>query len=191
MEKVDKIQWLEKLENEVENHLQAAINTFQNLNEDILLKPPYNGGWSIAQCFEHLNSYGLYYLPQIEKGIRENQEKPFDGTFKSSWLGRYFTRMMRPSNTKKYKALKGHIPPPDLNAHAVMAEFINQQEALLRYLKEAGKVDLNAIRIPISIGKFIKLKLGDVFQFIIAHNERHIQQAGRVLDALKSYEKIA
>lgn len=189
MNKIDKLLLLETLENQVESHLKITIHTFQNLHEAALLTQPANGGWSIAQCFEHLNSYGQYYLPQIEKGIKQNHQKPASDTFKSSWLGRYFTKMMSPSNTKKYKAFKGHIPSFDLNAHIVMAEFINQQETLLRYLKEAGKVDLNAIRIPISIGKFIKLKLGDVFQFIIAHDERHIQQANSVLEAIKTYEK--
>jgi len=159
MNKVDKTALLEALENQVESHLKMAIHTFQNLDEPTLLKQPADGGWSIAQCFEHLNSYGQYYLPQIQKGIQKNQEKLASDTFKSSWLGNYFTNMMLPSNTKKYKAFKGHIPAVELNAHAVMAEFINQQEALLKYLKKARKVDLNTIRIPISIGKFIKLKL--------------------------------
>ena len=39
----------------------------------------------------------------------------------------------------------------------------------------------NKTRIPISINKWIKIKLGDTFRFVIYHNERHIQQAKRVL----------
>lgn len=101
-------------------------------------------------------------------------------TFKSSWLGAYFIKMMDPeTGKKKYKAFKGHIPAPDLDAYAVVAEFIQQQENLLIFLKEARSADLNSIRIPISIARFITLKLGDVFQFIIAHDERHIRQAMR------------
>lgn len=190
MNKADKLQLLNALENVVENHLKMTIQIFQNLDEQTLLKQPADGGWSIAQCFEHLNSYGQYYLPQIEKGFKQNASKKASDTFKSSWLGSYFTKMMLPANTKKYKAFKGHIPVVDLKAHAVMAEFINQQETLLRHLKEARNADLNTIRIPISIGKFIKLKLGDVLQFIIAHDERHIQQAHRVWKEMKTYEKI-
>ena len=51
MSKVDKIQLIESLENEVEKHLQLVIHTFQNLNEAVLSQIPENGGWSIAQCF--------------------------------------------------------------------------------------------------------------------------------------------
>lgn len=189
MSKTDKIQLIESLENEVEKHLQIAIHTFQNLNEAALLQAPDNGGWSIAQCFEHLNSYGRYYLTQINIALDSGTEKSISTIFKGSWLGSYFTKMMLPSNTKKYKAFKDHIPPSNLNAHAVLAEFIEQQETLLNYLKQARNADLDKIHIPISIAKWIKLKLGDVFQFMIAHDERHIQQASRILVGVKDFQR--
>lgn len=190
MSEINKIQLIEYLENKVEKHLQIAIHTFQNLNETSLLQIPDNEGWSIAQCFEHLNSYGRYYLPQIEVALDKTTETSSSDTFKGSWLGRYFTKMMLPSNTKKYKAFKDHIPPVSLNPHAVLAEFIEQQETLLNNLKKARNADLDKIRIPISIAKWIKLKLGDVFQFVIAHDERHMQQAQRVLIGIKDFQKI-
>jgi len=180
METLPKEQLLNRLENLVDGHLQQAIQHFQNMTTHNLLQPAANGGWSIAQCLDHLNSYGHYYLPKIQQGITKNVHlKPKD-TFTSSRLGAYFIKMMDPETSKKkYKAFKGHIPAPDLDAYAVVAEFIQQQENLLIYLKEARSADLNAIRIPISIARFITLKLGDVFQFIIAHDERHIRQAMR------------
>ena len=180
METVNTKHLLETLENRVESHLEVAVRRFQNLSEQALLQPAANGGWSIAQCLQHLNSYGDFYLPQIEKGLEKFSNRLPKNTFKSSWLGHYFIQMMEPATgKKKYKAFKGHIPAAELDAYAVVATFIQQQEKLLNFLKKAEKVDLNAVRIPISITRLIKLKLGDVFQFIIAHNERHIQQAMR------------
>ncbi|MCB0619155.1 MAG: hypothetical protein KDC41_10725, partial [Saprospiraceae bacterium] len=64
------------------------------------------------------------------------------------------------------KAFKGHIPERDLDAPAVIAEFIQQQETLLKLIRKARQVDLRAIRIPISLTSLIRLKLGDVFQFL-------------------------
>lgn len=88
--------------------------------------------------------------------------------------------MMNPQTGKKrYKAFKEYIPPAALDAHAVVAEFINQQETLLALIEQSRNVDLNKVKIPVSIARFIRLRLGDVFQFIIAHDERHLQQAGR------------
>jgi hypothetical protein len=181
MKEINQKQLLETLETRVKSHLTQAIHQFQNLTEKELLQAATDGGWSIAQCLEHLNSYGDYYLPLIEKNLKGADNQSENGSFKSSWLGNYFIRMMEPTTgKKKFKAFKGHIPVPELDAYAVIAEFIRQQEQLLYLLKKAEKVHLNSIRIPISITRFIKLKLGDVFQFIIAHDERHIQQAMRV-----------
>ncbi|HEY0670498.1 MAG TPA: DinB family protein [Sphingobacteriaceae bacterium] len=171
-----KIDLLDHLNSRVQRHLDIAVSKFQNLDESTLLKPSSTGGWSIAQCLDHLNSYGDFYLPEIKEAIKSTQGSP-QGEFRSGWLGGYFAKMMEPS-AKKYKALKGHIPHSNLDAHAVIAKFISQQEDLLKYLQLAVLADLD-IRVPISISNLIKLKLGDVLKFLIAHNERHIQQALR------------
>lgn len=178
MKAVNKQALIDTLEQQVDAHLQQAIKVYQNLDADTLSKPSATGGWSIAQCLEHLNSYGNYYLPQIEKTLHNKQSH--STTFTSGWLGDYFTKSMDPTAGKKMKALKGHIPTAQLNSYAVVAEFIQQQEQLLTYLRQARQADLD-IRIPITISKLIRLKLGDVFQFLIMHDQRHIQQANRNL----------
>ncbi|WP_026462413.1 DinB family protein [Adhaeribacter aquaticus] len=182
MDTVNKYHLLDRLENQVESHLQEAIRVYQNAPEATLLKPATDGGWSIAQCLQHLNAYGQYYLPQIKKGFIHQANQPNQDTFTSTWLGSYFTRMMDPAtNQKRYKAFKDYSPAPALDAHAVIAEFIQQQEELIGYLKKARTADLNKIKVPVSIAKWLKLRLGDVFQFLIAHNQRHMLQAKRHL----------
>ncbi len=170
------------LEDRLELHLKESISLFQNLHESVLLKPASNGGWSIAQCLEHLNTYGRYYLPAIKKALENQPQQEGSLLFKSSYLGAYFTQLIEPrENMRKLKAAKKHTPLINLNPYVVVAEFIEQQEELLKLLKQSVRVDMNAIRIPISITKWIRLKLGDVFQFLIAHNQRHIVQAKRNL----------
>ena len=164
------------LSNRVESHTGAAVSIFQNLTESELSKPSVAGGWSVAQCLGHLNSYGNYYLPKL-RGVLSSAPQSNTLVFKSGFLGNYFTNMMEPSD-KKYKAMKGHIPNTGLAAHAVVAEFIKQQEELLKLLEMANSRLLDK-RIPISISKLIRLKTGDVFRFLIAHNDRHVQQALR------------
>jgi hypothetical protein len=180
--RIDQLELLNGLALRVEAHLSETLELFQNLDEKTLLKPSGSGGWSIAQCLEHLNTYGYHYLPLIGKGL-EQHGKPSGATyFKSTWLGAYFTRLMEPGEgMKKMKTFKHHIPADALDVHAVIREFVNQQEELLRLLKMASGRDLNRIKIRISISRLVRLKLGDVFQFIIAHDERHLQQAKRNL----------
>lgn len=187
MKAVNKAQLLDSLEDKVEQHIQEAVRVFQNLEEEVLLKPAENGGWSIAQCLHHLNSYGDFYLPRLQTAFADQQAAAVAETFKSTWLGNKFIRMMAPeTGRKKYKAAKIHQPPALLEAQAVVREFIRQQEELILLLRQARKADLDSNRIPVSILKWLRLKPGDVLQFLVAHNERHVQQAKRNLPVLNS-----
>jgi len=182
MKTINKQSLLDSLESRVEKQLSEVIGTFQNRPEVFLNQPASDGGWSIAQCLEHLNGYGRYYLPLIQRSLNDRPETDSTPTFTSTWLGSYMTRIMDPqTGRKKYQAFKMHIPASSLEAHQVVAEFINQQEILLTCLRLGRKADLNAIRLPISISRWVKLRLGDVLQFLIAHQERHLQQAKRNL----------
>ncbi len=187
MKTILKAQLLEQLEMQIEQHLQTVTGKLQNLESSLLLRPAPQGGWSIAQCLEHLNSYGRYYLPAIDKELgKAIFTAPASGMVRGTWLGRYFIKTMQPgNNTKKYKAPKDHQPPAQLIPAKVIADFISQQEQLLTYVRRAQKVNPDDIRIPISISKWIKLRLGDVFQFLVVHNERHLQQALRHLVSVK------
>ena len=181
MQSVNSGELLSKLEVKVEKHIAEAAVIFQNMSEAELNRQPPNGGWSIAQCLEHLNTYGDYYFPRMEKALSEFDGKP-SVNFSSSWLGNYFTKMMDPETGKtKMKAFKSHVPASALNGHAVIARFIKQQETLIHLLQLANQKDINKIKIPISLTRLIRMKLGDTFRFIIAHNERHIEQAKRLL----------
>jgi DinB superfamily len=175
---------LDNLYQKTESFLEKAIREWQLLPAEQLNRQPAPNAWSAAQCLEHLNVYGRYYLPALKKAIN-NAEKLPSSTFKSGWLGDYFYRLMLPNTEgvlkSKMKAPKDAIPPTQLNATVVIAEFIDQQEQLLQLIEQARAVNIGSVRIPISLTKWIRLKLGDTFLFVTAHNERHILQAERAL----------
>ena len=180
---------IDNLYRDTEGYLETAIHTWQNLPTEVLMKQPSPTSWSASQCLEHLNIYGEYYLPAIEKAILKAQAEgsvPSE-MFKSGWLGDYFYRLMLPNTEgvprSKMKATKNAIPAPEHDAKAVVAKFIDQQEKILLLLEQARIVNMSKIRIPISISRWIRLKLGDTFLFLIAHNQRHIAQLERALKA--------
>lgn len=176
---------LEDLRKDVEVLLEGA--DFFRKEIDALLIPPMPGKWSIAQILEHLNSYGRIYLPQINKAISTSKTKRA-AWFNSGVLGNYFTNTMKPKNVfevkNKMKTFKAHIPDNNLNPGKVLDEFVEQQHTLLQLLEMANQKDTNAIRVPISISKFIKLKLGDTFRFLIAHEQRHFIQARNAIKTI-------
>lgn len=178
---------LNSLTGHTEVFLNKAVSEWQMLPHHKFAGKPAPEKWSANQCLMHLNSYGRYYLPQIEKAINEaiKQQQQPASQFKAGWLGNYFTEMMLTKTdgqpAKKMSSPKDHSPQTNEDSYPVIAEFIEQQEKLLTLLQKAKSIDLNKTRIPISIAKFIKLKLGDTFLFLIAHTHRHILQAERAL----------
>jgi hypothetical protein len=185
-------QLIDKLEAQTEVLLQKAITEWQIISPEKFLQQPGQDKWSAAQCLAHLNSYGHYYLPAIEKAINkaEKSNQQSKEVYTAGWLGNYFTKLMEPSEEgkklKKMKAVKEHSPVAHLNSDQVISEFIDQQEWLLSLLERAKKINLGQVRVPISIAPFIKLKLGDTFTFLIAHNRRHVVQAEKALKIAES-----
>lgn len=157
----------------------------------LLITQPSGGRWSVTQVLEHLNSYGRYYLPAIEKSVTQCT-RPRVEWFKPGVLGDYFTRIMRPGvNGKianKMQAPKAHRPLPVFDTESVIGAFVDQQFTLLNLLEDAKQKNIGAIRTPISISRFIKIKTGDTFRFLIAHQQRHFIQIENTLSQLREMD---
>jgi hypothetical protein len=180
----------EELLNELQQDIKKLIEAAQHIQQEDQIKlayAPEEGKWSVAQVIEHLNAYGRYYLPAIEKAIAF-KSKDTNQWFVPGWFGNYFTNMMKPKNVyevkNKMKAPKGYAPTKGVNVESAFKEFVDQQNKLLQLLEMSRTRDLNTIRIPITLTKLIKLKLGDVFRFLIAHEQRHMIQARNTLHAV-------
>lgn len=181
-----KLTWLAGLESQTEEFVHDAVAYFQNLDESILNTPSTTGGWSIAQCLGHLNTYGHYYLPRLQQEIEKEPKKPLSDKYMSSWLGAYLIRITdTQTSSMKLKAVRKHQPAGFLPAHQVVAEFIDQQETMLHLLRMAQQADVNQFRIPLSIASWIRLPLGDVLHFMVVHTQRHMIQAKRNIPRVK------
>ena len=115
--------------------------------------------------------------PAIKQSLEDAKEDDSASSFTSGWLGKYFTNSMDYRKKGKVKAFKDYIPKEDLDAEAVIAKFLSNQKEMYRLLDEAKDYNLTKIKTAISLTKWVKMRLGDVFQFVIMHNERHVVQA--------------
>lgn len=141
-----------------------------------------NDSWSVLECFQHLNLYGRFYIPEIRLRINNNNHQTSE-LFKSGWLGNYFAKSMLPKkNLNKMKTFKEMNPIHSNLDVAVIDEFLDQQREMLNLLERAKSVNLAKTKTGISISKLIKLRLGDTFRFVIYHNLRHIEQVKRTIN---------
>lgn len=175
--------------------LDLIETTRQNLNFVELLKQKKDAelnwkenseSWSVLECLEHLNLYGHFYILAIEKTILNSNFKN-EIEFKSGILGNYFAEIILPK--KKLNKMKTFKDKNPLNSNLnrnVIDEFLNQQIKTIDLLNNSKTVSLNKNKVEITLTKWIKLKLGDTFRFVINHNVRHIKQIANNIKAQTS-----
>ena len=159
-------------------------------SEDQLREKPAIDAWSVVEVVAHLNYYASHYVPAIEEKLDGHQTQA-NVNFQPGWLGNYFTKLMGPSSDgqvrNKMKTMKEAQPlaTTKLNPKQELQKLTQYQYQLLNLIEIARSANLAHIRVPTSIAKFIRLKLGDTFRFVVAHQQRHFQQIDRVLSNIR------
>lgn len=157
------------------------IEELQNYSDLQLLSQPDESSWCITQVIEHLNMYNRYYLKEITDVLGQASNR--NNVFKSGMFGNYFTKMMAPKDEQvanKMKAMSDYSPVSTLGPREVINEFIDGQKQLIALLDKGKQADLTKLKASISLTRFIKLRLGDVFRFLIAHQLRHMVQIDKI-----------
>jgi DinB superfamily len=183
---------LQDLQDKTEKVLEA-VHAFDGLTFIQLCTKPNNGGWSIAECLQHLNLYGQYYLPHIHDAMTPNNLwQSYDTIYRSTWLGNQFANSMLPSKNgtfKKLKAPKSKQPFWSSIPETVLQDFYAQQDDYKKILASADAYNLNKAKTSISIMPIVKINLGDVLRFCVNHHVRHVQQAKQVFQELQLNNK--
>jgi hypothetical protein len=160
----------------------ASAKKFKCLPENDLNFKKEKNDWSILECLEHLNLYGMFYLPEIEKQLSKSNNRNDNTTFKSGIIGNYFANLMKvDKGIKKMKTPKDKNPANSNLSVTTIDRFLEQSEKLKSLLLQSKKANLTKVKTAISLTKLIRLRLGDTLRFIVYHNERHIIQAQRTI----------
>jgi uncharacterized damage-inducible protein DinB len=172
---------------EITAEISRKLQTLTGLTAEQRNWQPSSEVWSINHIFAHLNQYAEYYHDTIEKKIAKTRFRDPKPNFISSPLGRASWGAMKLGNAhnvkRKMKSPRDYNPL--LNGKSARTDelevFLSQQERLQRILELSAGINLRKVKIPLSISKIIKFRLGDCLQFVIYHNERHLQQAMNLL----------
>jgi hypothetical protein len=133
--------------------------------------------WSVLECLEHLNRYARYYLPVFTRALAQPDRPDPAAAIRYSWLGRKSLDIVRPG--KQHKTVKHMNPAGSQLSRAVLTEFLAHQAALLTLLETAATADLNRKAVPVEFFRLLKLRTGEALEFVVRHEQRHLQQAQR------------
>lgn len=164
----------------VASHRQLRPLTTEQLN-----RRPGIDKWSVGQCLEHLNIISGYYLPSIKAQLQLARARgsAARGRVRSGWLGRRLTNAARQRSELAdiFKVRKQYAPTGVRLTGTVVEAFNRQLDELLRLLLLARQVDAGAVRVPNPIYPWLRLRLTDVLERLVASFERYVRQAEQVL----------
>jgi len=145
---------------------------------------PESGGWSVAQCVEHLNTTARAYLPVVDEGIADAIRRGLygKGPFRYNLIGRVLVRSLDAPPRMRFKAPKIFMPPPRRGRQETLAAFRAFQVQYIDRLRQANGLDLARARVssPAAYG-WLRMPLGSSFALMAAHERRHLWQSRRIL----------
>ncbi|MAY83006.1 MAG: hypothetical protein CMP59_02650 [Flavobacteriales bacterium] len=180
---------IEELKSTIKRQIEK-VEEFKSLGELALSTNPAKDSWNALQCLEHLNRYADFYVKEIGTRLRHRGSKTRieDDVFNAGYWGNKFIKSMKPDENgqiKKMNTFKSKNPSLQEAKTDSLERFLEYQEQWLSILDKAKEFDLNKNKCSLTI-PIIKMNLGATMQFVIAHQERHINQAERALSAVEA-----
>ncbi|RRB07071.1 DinB family protein [Larkinella rosea] len=180
---MQKLETAHQLQQRIRAILETVEREFRPLSPEQLNWKPDTRRWSITQCLQHLNLAERFYIRNIQKKVDDLgivQISPVDQQLKSGWAGKVVLLAVDPTSRIKYPTSSLMKPRQDLNAQDVMQQFIELQQLLDNLLDKAIYLDWNQEKVMTLFGNWLKISLGNAFLMLVAHSERHLNQALRV-----------
>ena len=180
---MQKLETAHQLQQRIRTVLETVEREFRPLTAEQLNWKPDTSRWSITQCLQHLNLAERFYIRNLQKKVDDLgliQTNPADQALEAGLVGRMLRYAIDPKTKMKLPTPSFTHPRNDLNAEDVMKQFIEIQQLLHDLLDKAVYIDWNQTKIMTLFGNWIKINVGDAFLMLVAHTERHINQAMRV-----------
>lgn len=163
--------------------LKANTQVLFKLTDEELCHRPAPGKWCIAEIYGHLNLSMDASIRAILTRITKAPDRPGD-EYSSSWLGDWAYTLIMPradGSVFRLKARRTQCPDPaGLDGREELGAFQRHCDSLDDILRHVANKDIERIKIPFFVPRAVRLRVGDVLRFLVAHGERHLLQAQRV-----------
>ena len=166
------------------------VRELQDMPLDKLRERPAPERWSALEVVEHMNlSTGKYHQGLMKVYADPRSGLRFRSTFKPGRWGNLGADGMVPrrdgSIRWRMRTMGMFEPRPGRVAdRSPIARFLMIQQDLLDLLEKARTRGIEGARVTSTLGPILRFKAGDAFRFPIAHQERHLLQLQRTLDAV-------
>jgi len=143
-----------------------------------LLQRPSGGGWSIAECLEHLNMTTRAFLPRWREACKS--APPSDVPYRTDFWGRVLIWVLEPPpkfrmpTTPAFQQIP--VPAPD----KVLDTFLQTQAEFLAAIEAGRGLALDRVKVRSPFQEKLQYSVWSSFRVSLAHERRHLWQAERV-----------
>lgn len=170
--------------NQMKNYVKVDV---ASLDDEQLLKKPGPKKWSAVEVIEHLNKVYDIYLIKFHQIITNASDLSVETTIKKEWtvFGWLSIYAMKPKNKKRrfkvktFDFFRPAVAPSQI--HSVIETFLQNKETFNELVRQSKTKDLKGLKVSTSLGGKIKFYVPECFEFILAHEERHMVQIEEVL----------
>ncbi len=173
---------LEQFEENEKRYEQIISENRARLNER-----PAKGGWSMAECIDHVNVIARELVGPLKETIHQAKSagKMSDRAHRPGFLGKYMTRSMEPPAKKRMKTQTLYEPSSNIDPNTLLEQYKDVHNTFKQLIRECEGVDISKVKMKSPALKILKLNLGDWFFFTASHERRHAWQAEQVAKGLK------
>jgi DinB superfamily len=170
----------------LDNITQQFLTEFGELTSEQLNWKPNSSTWSIAQNIEHLIVVNETYYPVLSSLKSGTYKTPFIAKigFIVSFLGKTVLKAVQPDRHKKMKTFPIWEPNDSKVSDDILKRFEVHQNELKQKMENAKGFIEKGIIISSPANRNIVYKLETAFDIIVAHEQRHFEQAKEVLNLL-------
>ena len=164
----------------IEPRTRVAVT---GLPESKFREVPPDGGWSVAQVFEHLCIVTASYLdgPLPAALAKARERGPSSRPWKPSFVGGWLTKSMSEGGKPMPSPAPWRVGP--VARERAVDEFLALIARLRTALIEADAGDLG-VGVTSPASPIIRMNLGDALRLCVVHCHRHLAQAERTRRAI-------
>jgi len=176
---MEKENWTEQI-NKITNDFKK---TFESLTDDQMNWKPNKQTWSIAQNIDHLIVINKSYFSILNSIRQGNYKTPFIAKFNfiTNFLGKSLLKSVQPGTEKKTKTFSIWEPTQNIELTDILKKFEKHQEDLKLQIEKSKDLLKKETIISSPANKNIVYKLETAFDIIVGHEQRHFEQAKKVL----------
>jgi hypothetical protein len=175
----------------LERQLQRA-RALRELPLVLLEQRPAPKKWSVLEICEHMNLSSGHYLAHLRNAYADPRSRFVRGeNHVPGFWGGMLTRTMQPTQQGRIRMPMATLrmfeplqaPVKRLDS---LDDLIGMLEGFRELLDVAVDKGMKGPRITSTLGPVFRFKIADAFAFATAHQERHLLQIDRTLQALKA-----